>query len=91
MPLKQKELCINLAFTLNVSECLNRERCLILLAYIVYKCNIYIFFLLIFRLLLSLSVTCFHLFDYDIKALSNIKPNKMECFYFANQIKHFPD
>lgn len=37
-----------------------------------------------------MSVTCFHLFDYDIKALSKIKPNKMECFYFANQIKRFP-
>lgn len=33
------ELYLNLAFTLNVSECLNRERCLIVLTYIVYKCN----------------------------------------------------
>lgn len=61
MPLIRTELYLNLAFMLNVSECLNRERCLIVLAYIVYKCNI---FLLILRLLLSLSVTCFHLFDY---------------------------
>lgn len=83
------ELYLNLAFTLNVSECLNRERCLIVLTYIVYKCNN--FFKLIFRLLLSLSVTCFNLFDYDIKALSKIQPNKMECIYFANQIKRFPE
>lgn len=88
MPLIRTELYLNFALTLNVSECLKRERCLIVLAYIVYKCNNV---LLIFRLLLSLSVTCFHLFDYDIKALSTIKPNKMECFYFANQIKRFPE